>query len=89
MDKPGTSRRTLQILVPSERNDKKDKKQKIHHALKKKTESNSREEVKAGISIDSISAMDEILEAVDDVLPTENPMEILSRGLKKTMSRMS
>lgn len=82
IDKPGTSRRTLQILVPSD--DKKDKKQKIYHVLENKTESSSREEIKA--RIDSISAMDEILEAVDDVLPTENPMEILSKGLKKTVS---
>ncbi|XP_025262142.1 uncharacterized protein LOC109609939 isoform X2 [Camponotus floridanus] len=64
-----------------------DKKQEID-VSKKKTESNSREEIKEA-RIDGISAMDEILGAVDKVLPTENPVEILSRGLKKTIPRMS
>lgn len=84
IDKPKTpSRRTLQVLVPSD-----DKKQEIHHVSEKKTKSNSREDIKEA-RIDGISAMDEILGAVDKVLPTENPVEILSRGLKKTIPRMS
>lgn len=84
IDKPKTpSRRTLQVLVPSD-----DKKQEIHHVSEKKTKSNSREEIKEA-RIDGISAMDEILGAVDKVLPTENPVKILSRGLKKTIPRMS
>lgn len=79
IDKPRTpSRRMLQTLVPSD--ESKGKKQKIHHASRKKIEINSRENVKARIN--DISAIDEILEAVDEVLPSENPMEILSRGLK-------
>lgn len=77
IDKPKTpSRRTLQILVPSDEN--KNEKQKSHHVLRKKIENNSREEIK--VRMDSISAMDEILEAVDEVLPTENPMGISPRG---------
>lgn len=81
---PKTSRRTLRILVPSDKN--KDKIQKNHYLSKKKIESNSREEIKA--RMDSISAMDEILEAVDEVLPTENPVEISPKGLKKTIPKM-
>lgn len=83
IDKPKIpSRRTLHILVPLD--ESKGKKQKIHHASIKKIEKNSRENVKARIN--DISAMDEILEAVGEVLP-EN-VEI-SRRLERTIPGMS
>ncbi|XP_072759859.1 uncharacterized protein [Anoplolepis gracilipes] len=82
VDKPKiASQRTLQDIVhPDENNNKK---QKFRYVSRKEMESNSHEGEKTKILIN------EILKAVNEVLPPENLTEVGSKRLKKTIPRMS
>jgi len=75
-------RRTLQILTPLNKNEK----QKNRHLSKNITDKhhyfNKRKEIKS-----DGSAIDEILEAVDEVLPTDKSIEMLPKG-SNTFSRI-
>lgn len=73
-------RRTLHVFVPSNKNE--DQKKKDRHASTEKSASkydyfNERKEIR----IDSASAMDEILEAVDEVLPTDKSVDMMSKTI--------
>lgn len=77
-------RRTLQVLAPSNKNEK----QKNRHVSTKNISDkhhyfNKRKEIKS----DNGSAMDEILEAVDEVLPTDKSIEMSPKG-SNTFSRI-
>ncbi|XP_018370151.1 PREDICTED: uncharacterized protein LOC108765804 [Trachymyrmex cornetzi] len=77
-------RRTLQVLTPSNKNEK----QKNKHVSTKNISDkhhyfNKRKEIKS----DNGSAMDEILEAVDEVLPTDKSIEMSPKG-SNTFSRI-
>jgi len=71
------TRRTLDIFIPLNKNEEYDGSRQVstrninnkHHYFNKRAE----------IKLDSASAMDEILEAVDEVLPTDKSVEMSSK----------
>jgi len=84
------SRRTLQILVhPNKNEEQKNKSPSIGHVSTRKT-SDKHHYFNEGTKIrsDSASAIDEILEAVDGVLPTDKSVELSAKKGPNTISRI-
>lgn len=75
------SRRTLHVFVPSNQNEtqkKKNRRVSTEKIANKHDYFNKRKEIRS----DSASAMDEILEAVDEVLPTDKSVETTPKESK-------
>ncbi|RLU22988.1 hypothetical protein DMN91_005266 [Ooceraea biroi] len=74
------SRRTLQFLVPRNKNEAQ-KQKDYHYIIRKNNDTNYRGDTNLKLQRKT-STMDEILEAVDGILPTRNPAKMSATKLK-------